>query len=134
MKKILLIPCILVLLTLLSCKTKYITVPEYHAVYVDKHDTVVHRDSIFEKDSIWMTIAGDTVTVYKTKVLYKDRWREKIVYRDSVKTDSIRVPYPVEKQLTKWQQFKQDVGEIIMVFLLVLFIYFMFRLFARSKR
>ena len=134
MKKILLIPCILVLLTLLSCKTKYITVPEYHSVYVDKHDTVVHRDSIFEKDSIWMTIAGDTVTVYKTKVLYKDRWREKIVYRDSIKTDSIRVPYPVEKQLTKWQQFKQDVGEIIMVFLLVLFIYFMFRLFARSKR
>lgn len=92
-----------------SCKTKYVAVPEYHNVYVEKRDTLTRVDSIYEKDSVLVMISGDTVTTYKTKILYRDRWREKIVYRDSVKTDSIRVPYPVEKPVSKWQRAKDSV-------------------------
>jgi hypothetical protein len=29
------------------------------------------------------------------------------------KRDSIPIPYPVEKKLTKWQQFKMNMGEVL---------------------
>ena len=76
-------------LVAVSCKTKYVSVPEYHNIYVEKRDTFTRVDSIYEKDSVLVMISGDTITTYKTKILYRDRWREKIVYRDSIKTDSI---------------------------------------------
>ena len=41
------------------------------------------------------------------------------------RTDSIQVPYPVEKELTRWQSFKQEVGGFaiatIVVVLLIVF-------------
>lgn len=87
-----------------GCKTKYVSVPEYHEVIVNKHDTLVTRDSIYEKDSVYIVRSGDTVTAYRDRIYYRDRWRDKIVYRDSIKTDSVRVPYPVvtEKKM-RWQ-------------------------------
>ena len=91
-----------------SCKTKYVAVPEYHTVLVEKHDTTHTRDSIYQRDSVYMWMQGDTIWKEKYQVLYKDRWREKIVYRDSVKIDSVRVPYPVEKPVSKWQKAKDS--------------------------
>lgn len=55
-----------------------------------------------------MLVKGDTVYTYK----YKYQYRDKLV-RDTVsvtRVDSIQVPYPVEKQLTKWQQIKIELG------------------------
>ena len=86
-----------------GCKTKYVAVPEYHNVYVEKHDTLIARDSIFQKDSVYMWMQGDTVWKEKYSVLYKDRWRDKIVYRDSIKTDSVRVAYPVVTNKVGWK-------------------------------
>ena len=106
-------------LVAVSCKTKYVSVPEYHNIYVEKRDTFTRVDSIYEKDSVLVMINGDTITTYKTKILYRDRWREKIVYRDSIKTDSIRVPYPVEKKLTFWQQSWIHLGKILFAIILL---------------
>jgi len=133
MRKYLYILIASVLLT--GCKTKYVAVPEYHQVFVEKHDTLVHRDSIFEKDSVYIVQNGDTITIYKNKILYRDRWRERVVYRDSVRTDSIRVPYPVEKKLTYWQEMWMNVGKILAFFISVCFIGFLVRrwLLARSR-
>ena len=86
-----------------GCKTKYVSVPEYHNVYVEKHDTLIARDSIYEKDSIYIVKNGDTVTAYRDRIYYKDRWRDKIVYRDSIKTDSVRVAYPVVTNKVGWK-------------------------------
>lgn len=86
-----------------GCKTKYVSVPEYHNVYVEKHDTLIARDSIYQKDSVYMWMQGDTVWKEKYSVLYKDRWRDKIVYRDSIKTDSVRVPVPVVTNKVGWK-------------------------------
>lgn len=86
-----------------GCKTKYVTVPEYHNVYVEKHDTLIARDSIYEKDSIYIVKNGDTVTAYRDRIYYRDRWRDKIVYRDSIKTDSVRVAYPVVTNKVGWK-------------------------------
>ena len=43
--------------------------------------------------------------------------------------DSIRVPYPVEKPLTKWQRWKMDMGGLAMGVAAVLVILFVVRLF-----
>lgn len=86
-----------------GCKTKYVTVPEYHEVIVNKHDTLITRDSIYEKDSIYIVQNGDTVTAYRDRIYYRDRWRDKIVYRDSIKTDSVRVPVPVVTNKVGWK-------------------------------
>ena len=108
---------------LAGCKT-YIPVPEYHNVYVEKHDTLVTRDSIFQKDSVYMWMQGDTVWKEKYSVLYKDRWKVRIVYRASIKVDSVRVPYPVERKQTAWERTMQNVGKISL-FLIVTSICFM---------
>ena len=124
----------MLLAVLTGCKTKYVAVPEYHNVYVEKHDTLVHRDSIFEKDSVLIMMNGDTVTIYKTKILYKDKWRERIVYRDSIRTDSIRVPYPVEKELTFWQKTWIKAGKMLFYGLVIICIIFWLVYVLRARR
>lgn len=93
-----------------SCKTKYVSVPEYHTEYITKTDSFTQRDSVFVKDSIYMWMQGDTIYKEKFSVIYKDRWRDRYLCDTVIKTDSIRVPYPIEKKLSKWQQIKLDVG------------------------
>lgn len=43
------------------------------------------------------------------------------------KADSIQVPYPVEKELTRWQQFRMDFGGwamcIVVISILILIVY-----------
>jgi hypothetical protein len=103
-----------------SCKTKYMSVPEYHEVIVNKHDTLVTRDSIYEKDSIYIVKNGDTVTAYRDRIYYRDRWRDKIVYRDSIKTDSVRVPMPVVTNKVRWQDKVAYIGTGIFISLVII--------------
>lgn len=94
------------LLTLLSgcTTTKYIAVPSVSvdSVYADRRQ----RDSIYVLDSVYVDrwAQGDTVFVEKvvTKYKYKDRWRHDTVA--VVRRDSVRVPYPVEKDLDWWEK------------------------------
>lgn len=104
------IASILFVLMLQGCKTKYISVPEYHNVYVTKHDTLTKHDSVYQKEFVDRFVKGDTVFLTKTKVDYRYKNIYKTLYRDSIKTDSIRVPYPVEKKLSRWQGLKMEVG------------------------
>ena len=116
-----------------SCKTKYVSVPEYHNVYVEKHDTLVTRDSIYQKDSVYMWMQGDTIFKEKYSVLYKDRWRDKIVYRDSIRVDSIRVPYPVVTNVIKWRDKAAYIGLGLVISLVIIVVIFIVRwLRARS--
>ena len=93
-----------------SCKTKYVTVPEYHKEYINRTDTFLRSDTLFRLDSVVIRQQGDTT------VIEKMRWQNRFVNVYKVKTDtimksdSIRVPYPVEKKLSKWQQFRLDFG------------------------
>ena len=117
-----------------SCKTKYVSVPEYHNVYVEKHDTLVTRDSIYQKDSVYMWMQGDTVWKEKFSVLYKDRWRDRIVYRDSIRVDSIRVPMPVvTERKMRWQDKAAYIGLGIVISLVIIIVVIVVRwLRARS--
>ena len=110
-----------------SCKT-YIPVPEYHNVYVEKHDTLVTRDSIFQKDSVYMWMQGDTVWMEKYSVLYKDRWKVRIVYRDSIRVDSIRVPMPVvTERKMRWQDKVAYIGLGLVMSVFIIVVIFIVR-------
>lgn len=100
----------LVLMMLQSCRTKYVSVPEYHNVYINRHDTLTKHDSIYQKEFIDRYVKGDTIYLTKTKVDYRFRNLYKTKYRDSLKIDSICVPYPVERKLNKWESLKMEVG------------------------
>lgn len=101
----------LLLAMLASCKTtRYVSVPEYHKEYINRTDTFLRSDTLFRLDSVVIRQQGDTT------VIEKIRWQNRFVNVYKVKTDtimksdSIRVPYPVEKKLSKWQQLRLDFG------------------------
>lgn len=127
----------MVLLVMLTgCKTKYVSVPEYHTQYVVRTDSVEKWDSIYLHDSTYIYKVGDTVSVYVYRDKYKYKYLDRIHIDTLIKTDSIRVPYPVEKRLTKWERVKMETGGISLVIICVIIIYFMIRfirLLARSK-
>ena len=101
----------LVMSIVCSCTTtKTVERVKLDSVYVDR----MKRDSIYQRDSIYMLIKGDTVYKYE----YKYRYRDKLL-RDTIsisKTDSI--PYPVEvpkyvdKKLSWWQSTLLYTGAI----------------------
>lgn len=129
-KKIYLLGMVLTLLALTGCKTvKFVPVPEYHTLYKTRVDTVQRLDSVYFRDSVFIAAKGDTV--YLTKTHWRERFRN--VYHTKVDTvmqlDSIRVPYPVEKPLTKWQQWKMDMGGWAMGVAAGMIILFVVRLF-----
>lgn len=113
---------------LAGCKTKerIVTVERVRTdtTYITRH----HRDSVWLHDSIYMKewLAGDTV--YQLR----DRWHTQYVERVRLdttyvsKTDSIPVPYPVEKivkvdkPLTWWQRLRMMIGGIVLVGLAVI--------------
>lgn len=100
----------IILMLLQSCRTKYVSVPEYHNVYINKHDTLTKHDSIYQKEFVDRYVKGDSVFLTKTQVDYRFRNIYKTLYRDSIKVDSLRVPYPVERKLNKWESLKMEVG------------------------
>ena len=111
MKTLSILLALLWLLCLTGCKTvKFVPVPEYHTLYKMRVDTVQRLDSVYFRDSVFIAAKGDTV--YLTKTHWRERFRN--VYHVKVDTvmqrDSIPVPYPVEKPLTKWQRWKMDLG------------------------
>lgn len=102
---------LLLLAMLASCKTtRYVSVPEYHKEYINRTDTFLRSDTLYKLDSVVVRQQGDTT------VIEKIRWQNRFVnvYKVKtdtiIKTDSVRVPYPVEKKLSKWQQLRMDFG------------------------
>lgn len=113
--------CFLLISTLWSCQSvKYVPVETVRtdSIYINQ----VQRDSIYRHDSIYIREKGDTVWMEKYKYIYRDK-----IVRDTMyinRTDTIRESYPVEKELTHWQQIKLELGGwafgIIIVFILTI--------------
>ena len=104
---------IIAMLALLTgCRTQYVSVPEYHTEYIVKHDSVTLRDSIWQHDSVYVERSGDTLLVEKWRTKYQLVYRDVVKIDSFIKTDSIRAPYPVERALNRWEQFKMDYGAV----------------------
>lgn len=107
-----------VLLTVFtSCSTKYVPVTSVktETKYIDR--LVQNHDSIYMHDSVFSFAKGDTVFVNRLSYKYRDRY---VFHTDSlnyVKIDSVRVPYPIERELTKWQKVKQETGGYVIAIL-----------------
>ena len=114
-----------------SCRSvKYVPVEtvKTDSVYVNK----VQRDSIRLQDSIFVFVKGDTVRIEKYKYLYRDRAVVDTVYK--VQCDTIRVPYPVEKPLTRWQKWKLDLGGFAMAGIVVTVLVVVGRMVYKLKK
>ncbi len=91
MRKFLLILLVIILGSCAGTKTIYVPVQSVKTEYRNR----VKTDSVHVLDSIFFAVKGDTVFKEKYRTIYKDR-----LLRDSIfKRDTIRVPYPVEKQI-----------------------------------
>lgn len=110
-----------------GCRTtKYVPVEtvRYDTTYVNK----LQVDSIYDKEFVYAN--GDTIFQYK--YLYKYKMLRDTVYMSKV--DSIQVPYPVERKLTRWEQFKINIGGYA-VFAIVVTILIVFgRLIYKLKK
>lgn len=109
MKQITLFICLLVLAT--GCSRKvYVPVESV----VSRTDTIysakVRVDSVIMRDSVAVFQKGDTVLITK----YRDRYRVKeltdTVYQSAIDSVKVSVPYPVERELSRWERTKMDFG------------------------
>lgn len=76
------------------------------------HDTLrvvqveTRRDSV--RDSIFLRefVRGDTVYMVKyiERLRWRDRWRVDTV--QAVRVDSVSVPYPVERKISRWDKVR----------------------------
>lgn len=104
-----------------SCRSiKYVPVETVRTEYKTRDS--IRFDSIYQRDSVFLYHRGDTV--YQYKYLYKYRYLTINKVDTVIRTDSIQIPYPVEKQLTRWQSIKMELGGwafgIIIVFAFVI--------------
>lgn len=122
MKKLLYI--FILLLSLTACKTKYVSVPEYHKVYVARIDSFMRTDTIREKE--WMTIKEvDSTELVKLGIrlknmtsaylIEKNKNIERYSSESAKKTDTIiktdTIPVEVEKELSSKQKAYIVIGE-----------------------
>lgn len=103
---------IVVCLLLQACKSvQYVPVETVKTEYVDRVKHVHDTMHTIEKETTY--INGDTVLITK----YVDR--VKVLHQTDTciieKTDTVQVPYPVEKKLSKWEQVKNSLGGIAMM-------------------
>lgn len=130
MRRLIYIIIVLVLaMCFTSCRSiKYVPVETVRVEYKTRDS--IRFDSIYQRDSVYLTVKGDTVYKYKYKYLYKYQYLNRV---DTViKVDSVQVPYPVEKELNRWQSLKMELGGwvfgIIIVFVLIVVGWLVYRI------
>lgn len=118
-------------LTLGSCKTKYVSVPEIHTEYITRVDTTVRRDSVYLKDSVYVERKGDTMYINKT--LYRDRYHDiyKVKTDTIVKRDSMNVAYPVEKEMSRSERLFVAMGKFFAALVIALLFVIGVKLYKR---
>ena len=122
------LPCLVLLLA--SCtSTKYVPVESVKrdSVYLNK----IVKDSVYIKDSI-LIVKGDTITEYRYKYIYQYKDRTDTLY--ITKTDTIRVPYLVERPLTRWEKLKDKAGGIVLFVLTITLIIVFGKLVYKLKK
>lgn len=138
MRKFPIIFVLFAILTLISCKTRYVT--EYQTVEVPlvhqelRIDTL--RDSIHVTDSVKQFIKGDTVYNEKVRTVYK--WRDRVEIKKKEDTITVVKPVPVpvevEKKLSKWQKVKMNLGGIVIILFWWFIVYKIILLWKKFKR
>ena len=97
-----------VLIGLGACRSvRYIPV---ESVRLDSVVTILHhRDSIYQHDSVFIKEKADTVLIERWHTRWRDRVSHDTLYMS--KTDTIRVPVPVERKLSKAERTYITIGK-----------------------
>ena len=144
----------IILLSLLfsGCKSiQYVPVEKVKTEYINRTDTVNKIDTLIseketiirEADSNLVAKLGLQLKVNERAILVLQRELERQVSKESehktdtvIKTDSVQVPCPVERKLTKWEQTKMDAGGIAIgvciAFLIIIIVGFMVRAYRKT--
>ena len=86
---------------------------QYVPVESVRHDSVVtilyQRDSIYQHDSVYIKEKADTVLIERWHTRWRNRVSHDTLYMS--KTDTIRVPVPVERKLSKSERTYITIGK-----------------------
>lgn len=99
---------IVMLITFPSCKEiQYVPVHEVDTIFVDNYI----RDSIKEKDSVYIFNSNETLYVYREKVLYRDK-----IVVDTIKTIKYEeIPVEVEKVVNVEVEKKHPIRDFLSI-------------------
>jgi len=126
--------CIIVavLLMLCGCRTKYVPVETVKTEIVHQTDTVEKKVEVNKEtntiiregrpeDSVLLAKLGIKLAANERLLIIQQEQINSLLsdlkelhYKDSVRVDSIQVPYPVERELSRWEQVCVDYGKIMM--------------------
>ena len=129
---VLVLLCIICLMS--GCRTQYVPVETVRTEYVNRTDTFIRTDSIVSRDSVFVRQNGDTVWLERWHTMYKDRLVTKTVTDTVIKIDSIQVPYPVERQATRWERLKDRMTILVLCALCLVVAIYWLRSVVRRRR
>lgn len=129
--------CLLILLA--SCRSvQYVPVETVRTEYVSRTDTVHKTDTVTNNretvirevnkgDSALLARYGiqikdnERMMLFLQRELERERSKEKEVMHDTViVNDTVCVPYPVERQETTWEKLTENLGDKIMMILILI--------------
>lgn len=103
---------IAICLLLQACRSvQYVPVETVKTEYIDRVKQVHDTMHTIEKETTY--INGDTVLI--TKYINRIKVLHKTDTCIIEKTDTVQVPYPVERKLSKWEQVKNSLGGITLM-------------------
>lgn len=89
-------------------------------IYVPVENTVMRTDTVYSaklrvdsvifRDSVAVIQKGDTVFLTRYRDRYRVREHTDTVYQSVIDSVKVSVPYPVERELTRWEKVKMDAG------------------------
>ena len=89
-------------------------------------DRVLIRDSVYERH------VHDTVYTYKERETVRYLSLRDTLYIE--KRDSVSVPYPVERELTKWEATRMRLGDISLIVFIAGLLYVVVWLIKRRRK
>lgn len=125
-------------LLLTGCKTVYVPVETFRTDTLKVAHIVTDSVYVEQRDSTAMHTNGDTVTIERWH--WRDRWRDRVTHDTIYKsrTDSVTVAVPAadaggSSGLTRWQRWRMNVGNVVLVVLGVMIAYAIGRFIYRIK-
>ena len=111
---------VLLAFVLEGCRTeRVVAVPEFHKEVVHQRDTVSSVDSIYVQDSTLVIHRHDTIFITRTRVEFRDRWRDRLRVDSFIQRDTLTVVKEVEKPPNRWQKLSMRVGNAVLLLLLL---------------
>ena len=92
-----------------SC-TRTVYVPQTSVQKDSIYLTQYKRDSIYLHDSVFIRMKSDTLLIEKWHTKYVEKVNTDTLYIE--KSDTLRIPYPVEKELSFWQRNFMSIGKV----------------------